>query len=151
MRPPVRAHEVQPRLVHVAAEDVAGAAGAHALFRLRRSGDVDPAFRARGARVHEQDVVLPDGEGQPGEEGALPLAELRLRPDDGRLRAGVQRIGGRPIAAASWLPSTTTAPFAACCFDQVQHGHRIRAVADEVAEKRVALRAQRLAHARGRR
>src|SRR5215468_6015259 len=59
----VGAHVVQLLLVHVAADHEARVRRAHALARFAQAGDVDPLSRSRGARMHEQHVRVPDGQG----------------------------------------------------------------------------------------
>jgi hypothetical protein len=53
---------------------------------------------------------------------ALAFAKLVAVQSIAACALAFMRPAARPIAAASWLPSTTTAPVAAP-LDQVEHGH----------------------------
>ena len=88
--PPAGTHVVQLLFMHVPAEDVAGVSGRDALLGLRRTTDVDPVAGSCGAGVHEENVVISEGEWQAAEKGALLFAELVPRPRDGGLRIDVQ-------------------------------------------------------------
>src|ERR1700693_5100800 len=93
-RPSSGTHVVELRFMHVPAKDVTRVSGPDAFFRLRRTGDVGPLLRRGGARMHEENIVFPDGERQAAEKCALPLAKLRLSPGNGGLRVVIQGIVG---------------------------------------------------------
>jgi hypothetical protein len=120
--------------MYVPAKDVTGVSGLDAFFRLRRIGDVGPLAGRGGTRMHEQHIVIPDGERQAGEKGALPFAKLGLRPGNGGLRARVQGIVGtaerRRVVVAEYGHSALRRML----LDQVEHGDGIRPVTHQVAE-----------------
>ncbi len=75
---------------------------------------------------------------------ALPGAELRPRPGDGGQRVAVERVVGTPDRRRVVVAEHDDRAVRRVALDQVEHRHRIGAVADEVAEKRVSVRAQRV-------
>ena len=129
--------------VHVAAENDAGCRGSDALFRLSRTGDIDPLVRGDRAGMHEHDVVIPHDERQTRQERALLFAELALCPIDSNRRAHAER----DIAAERrgiMVAEHDHCALGSMLRNQVKHSHGISPVAHEIAQERVTLRAERL-------
>src|SRR2546426_2225941 len=131
-------------LVHVSAKNECGARRLHAVLRLPRPGDIRPALRRCSTGMNEQDVVVPDGERQAVQEGALPAAELRLRPGDRLLRGGVEAADGLTDCCSVVVAEHHDRALRRVLLDQVQHGDRVGPIADQIAEERVALGSKRL-------
>src|SRR5207253_10496115 len=87
-------HVVELLLMDMSTKDVTRVSGSDALFRFRWTGDVGPLLGRRGAGMHEEDIVIPDGERQGGEERALLFAKLSPSPGYGGLCVVVQVVVG---------------------------------------------------------
>jgi len=130
--------------VHVPGENEGGIDGAKTVLGLAQAGDVDPLLRRRRARVHEERILVPHDQGQPGEKRLLLRADLRARPRDRRLGIGVQRVVGTPQHGGVMVSQNHDRALGSVPLDQVEHGDRIGAIAHQITEERVALRAQGL-------
>ena len=128
----------------VSAKDVTQVSGPDALFRFRGTGDVGPLLGRRGAGMHEEDIVVSDSERQAAEERALLFAELSASPGNGGLCIIIQGIVGTADRSRIVVAKDHHCAVRRMRFDQIEHGHRIRSVADKVSEKCVAIRPERL-------
>ena len=135
---------VEDRHVDVAAEDVArGPRRLEAPVRAPLVLDVGPLRRPLGARVHEEHAPHPGDEREPREEGALAGGEVPARPGDRRRRRvvhGRPRPGHRRRVV---VPEHRDGAPRDVGRHEVHHRPGVGAVADEVAEEGVGVRARR--------
>src|SRR6266566_3630724 len=68
---PTGTQVVELLFMHVSAKNVTCVSGRDALLRFRRTGDVGPLIGLGGTGMHEEDIVIPDGERQATEKRAL--------------------------------------------------------------------------------
>ena len=93
--------------------------------------------------MHEQHIVVLDCQRQGLEEDALSWPELVPGPGDRGLRIGVHETGGVADRCRIVVAEHHHCAIGRVAFDQVEHGHGIRPIADQVAQKGVAIRPQR--------
>ena len=143
-RASARAHVVELLFMHVSGKDVADVSSPHAFLRLRQARDINPLLGRGGAGVHEQNIVVPDNERQAREKGALLGAKLGLGPGDRGPRIGIERVVRTTKRCRIVVAEHYGRAVRRVLLDQIEHGHRIGPVPDQIAQKCIPVRSQPL-------
>ena len=127
----------------MSAKNVIHISGPDALLRRHLIGDVAPLLGRGRAGMYEQHIVLLHRQRHGFQEGALPFAKLVPGPCDRGLRVGVHAAGGAADRRRIVVAEHHHCAIGRVPRDQVEHGHGIPPIADQVAEECVPIRPQR--------